>query len=99
MGYKDPERQKKYQREYQAYHRHRYAEAMRRFKDYLGGKCVRCGSADRLEFDHVDPETKLFSIARKWKLPFGEIKEELDKCQLLCHECHLDKTYPLRNRR
>jgi 5-methylcytosine-specific restriction endonuclease McrA len=28
-----------------------------RLIELLGGQCVRCGSTDELEFDHIDPET------------------------------------------
>lgn len=30
--------------------------------ELLGGKCVRCGSTNDLEFDHIDPETKRFAV-------------------------------------
>jgi len=31
--------------------------------DLLGEECVRCGSTDRLQFDHVDPTTKVFNVS------------------------------------
>ncbi len=59
---------------------------------YLGGKCARCGTAERLEFDHRDRATKTFTITgnlnRRWEV----LVQELDKCQLLCHDCHHAKT-------
>lgn len=30
----------------------------------LGGCCVRCGTTESLEFDHIDPSTKTATIAR-----------------------------------
>jgi hypothetical protein len=33
-------------------------------KQMLGGKCVECRSAADLEFDHSDPATKSFEIAK-----------------------------------
>ena len=58
---------------------------------YLGGKCQRCGWEGALpayEFHHLDPNSKVFAIGnvanRKWEL----IKQELDKCELLCSNCH-----------
>ena len=57
----------------------------------LGGKCVKCGSTHRLEFDHIDNNIKNFRIAsatRSW----ANLLEELKLCQLLCYDCHLEKT-------
>lgn len=59
----------------------------------LGGKCVRCGSIENLQFDHVDPQTKSFVIARKLAgVSEKRLQEELLKCQLLCRSCHDLKT-------
>ena len=64
---------------------------------YLSDKnCVRCGVDDIrvLDFDHIDPFTKSFNIARalndrlNWKM----ILTEIDKCQILCANCHKIKT-------
>ena len=33
--------------------------------DHLGGKCVHCGTSHGLEFDHIDPLTKSFTIASR----------------------------------
>ena len=58
----------------------------------LGGKCKDCGSSERLEFDHIDPGSKLFSIGGGLGNSSKRLSEELEKCQLLCHTCHWDKT-------
>ena len=59
---------------------------------YKGGKCQTCGE-DRPEtlcFHHRDPSQKELKLDgrsfanRKWKT----IEKELDKCDLLCHNCH-----------
>lgn len=64
---------------------------------FLSSKsCISCGNSDIrvLEFDHIDPKTKSFSIARaigdirSW----DEIQKELKKCQVLCANCHKIKT-------
>ncbi len=60
--------------------------------EYLGGKCKICGYNNyigALEFHHIDPSQKDFSIStsgntRAWV----KIKKELDKCILLCANCH-----------
>ena len=59
---------------------------------YKGGSCIRCGY-DRyigsLEFHHKDPTEKDFEISRVKSKIFNEhIKKELDKCDLLCSNCH-----------
>ena len=65
---------------------------------YLGGKCVECGTTDRLEFDHIDPSTKEENITtaimvKCWA--WNKLVVELDKCQLLCHDHHWQKTLAL----
>lgn len=58
----------------------------------LGGKCVNCGSVDDLEFDHKDSSEKKFYISRMSSCSEAKWQEELAKCQLLCHDCHMKKT-------
>jgi len=60
--------------------------------DYLGGKCVVCGCATNLEFDHIDPTTKEMNVSRFLRRKEEVYKDELDKCQLLCYEHHKEKT-------
>jgi 5-methylcytosine-specific restriction endonuclease McrA len=72
------------------YHLNRYHERMKAGRDLLGGKCVQCGSTENLEFDHIDPATKSFGLADGWGR--ADFFEELKKCQLLCHDCHKQKS-------
>ena len=58
----------------------------------LGGKCVECGSTRLLQFDHIDPFKKSFTVASKMTAPIEVLYEEVDKCQLLCAKCHINKT-------
>lgn len=64
--------------------------------NYLGGRCKSCGfdHPAGLQFHHRDPATKSFGITTKelgsprkysWD---SVIKPELDKCDLLCSNCH-----------
>lgn len=57
----------------------------------LGGCCVGCGSLEKLEFDHIDPSTKIKAIAKMSSASERVFQEELEKCQLLCYACHLAK--------
>ncbi len=58
----------------------------------LGGKCIDCGvdNLEILEFDHIDQELKRKCISRLISNvePIGKIKEEIDKCKILCGNCH-----------
>ena len=60
--------------------------------EYKGGKCQICGYdsyVGALEFHHTDPSKKNFSISEKGLTrSFALIKAELDKCVLLCSNCH-----------
>lgn len=58
----------------------------------LGGKCVYCGGHKDLQFDHIDPSTKSFTILSRYYYKLDTILEELKKCQLLCKPCHKLKT-------
>ena len=55
----------------------------------LGGKCVDCGTTKNLQFDHIDPSKKSFNIS--CVLSERTLKE-LEKCELRCGNCHLEKT-------
>lgn len=66
----------------------RYWERKRYAIEYLGGKCVRCGSTKNLHLDHKDKFLKSFNIGEKWSISLEKYTEELKKCQLLCKTCH-----------
>ncbi|MFA7289203.1 MAG: hypothetical protein WC055_10025 [Melioribacteraceae bacterium] len=58
---------------------------------YKGGKCIVC-NYDKydgaLEFHHLIPEEKDFTIGQYKNRSFENLKSELDKCVLLCSNCH-----------
>ena len=71
----------------------RYHKALSEAKEQLGGKCVKCGTTEGLQFDHIHPKDKSFAITKQLLMSDRKkFKEELDKCQLLCCDCHLEKT-------
>lgn len=85
---------KNYNQDMNTYMKSRYFRRREQAIESLGGKCVVCGSVEELEFDHVDPSTKSFSIAKAFSgWSWSRIQVELDKCQLLCRDCHKVKTY------
>lgn len=57
---------------------------------YLGGHCLKCGTTERLEFDHLDPAIKRTSQFLNWAQAAAKV--ELRRCQLLCYDCHKAKT-------
>lgn len=72
--------------------RERRAEIKHKAIKYKGGSCAKCGyDADisALEFHHVDPSAKEFNISKHaLGKPWKEVKQELNKCILLCANCH-----------
>lgn len=60
--------------------------------DYKGGECEICGydkCLAALTFHHLDPLEKDFGISDKaHKMTWERIRRELDKCKLLCANCH-----------
>ncbi|MDP3999048.1 MAG: hypothetical protein Q8P76_00435 [bacterium] len=63
-------------------------------REYKGGKCILCGykkCARALSFHHKNPKIKEFGLSvkgltRSWE----KIKAEIDKCVLLCANCHME---------
>lgn len=60
--------------------------------EYKGGKCEICGynrCISALEFHHLDPDKKDFGIGAKgYTRSFDDVKKEVDKCILVCSNCH-----------
>lgn len=56
------------------------------------GPCVKCGSWDDLEVDHIDPQTKRWPPAQIWGRKEADRIEELAKCQALCRQHHQEKS-------
>ena len=59
--------------------------------EMLGGCCVRCGATEDLEFDHIDPSTKRFTISGGLSKAWADLVEEASRTQLLCKPCHVAK--------
>lgn len=69
-----------------------------RAKEYLGNKCLICGyekCIQALEFHHLIPEEKRFFLASNFNKKWEYIVKELDKCILLCSNCHREVEYGL----
>lgn len=62
--------------------------------EYKGGKCVDCGynkSYAALEFHHRNPDEKNMDWGRLRKRSWATIKKELDKCDMICANCHRER--------
>lgn len=73
----------------------RRKELKRMAVKYKGGKCERCGydkCIAALEFHHRDPNAKEFQVTActtSWQ----RMKAEVDKCDLVCSNCHKELHY------
>jgi|SRR5579859_4389649 len=61
------------------------------YQALLGGRCAKCPQTEGLQFDHVDWRTKAFALGKLMSVTQERAQEELKKCQLLCHPCHVIK--------
>lgn len=99
---------KAYQKEHYQKHKANYkADALERkwkirynalmyVMEYAQDGCSVCGETDfiTLEFDHIDPTIKTMNIGQMVSSGYSikRISEELEKCQILCANCHRKKT-------
>lgn len=69
--------------------------------EYKGGKCMICGYSkchEALEFHHTDSTKKDFGVSqdgltRSWE----RVMRELDKCIMVCANCHRELHVNLRS--
>lgn len=66
--------------------------------EYKGGKCQKCGynkCQAALDFHHRNPEEKDFAICKRYgcRKISDRMKKELDKCDLLCANCHREEHF------
>lgn len=89
MPLKDKEAYKAYMKDYmlKRWHKRRHTAI-----EKLGGLCVHCGTTDNLQFDHIDPALKSFSVSKWSSASEKKWQAEIEKCQLLCEMCHIEKS-------
>lgn len=79
----------------------RTIERQRKLKEraveYKGGSCIDCGYSKciaALEFHHTDPSTKEGRLSQMLrKKAWDKVKKELDKCVLVCSNCHKERHF------
>lgn len=61
---------------------------------YKGGKCCKCGYNKNVprayDFHHRNPDKKEFSISNYSVLNIDKLRKEVDKCDLVCRNCHAE---------
>lgn len=60
-------------------------------------ECSVCGYNKNwaaLTFHHLDPNEKDFSISDCGMFSKDRLRQEIEKCVLLCHNCHMEEHYP-----
>jgi len=114
MPFKDPEKRREYQRAYMrnwyqknkakhiSYVRNRAGRIEAWLKEYKSSlSCLECGESHPacLEFHHLNPEDKKFSIGRKERRKsLKSLKDEIAKCRVLCANCHRKEHWNQRNK-
>ena len=76
------------------YNQYKSIKNKEKYIEYKGGCCQKCGynkSNSALVFHHLNPEKKEFGIASSKKSSWNKTKKELDKCLLLCQNCHMEE--------
>lgn len=82
VSYKDPDEQRRYQREW----------LIKRRSEWIAehGPCVDCGTWRGLQVDHADASSKVTHRVWSWTAKRREI--ELAKCVTRCDPCHKRKS-------
>ena len=83
-----------------ALHKAISSEIIRRKRDFInklkGRPCMDCKKIFPpyvMDFDHRDKSTKRFNVALMLRQGWDKIKEEIDKCDIVCANCHRIRTY------
>ena len=74
------------------YKKNLYETNKQKALDMLGGKCVVCGTTENLQFNHIHPKDKEFTITGCLTHKWDKVEKELVKCNLLCLKHHMDET-------
>ena len=103
MPYKDRNKQKEYQQKHHQRTKKKKRKQQNQLKDKRqhfvleemqrrGGKCAKCGFSDirALDWHHLNPDEKVNSISEmiRDRVCMDKLQVELDKCELICANCH-----------
>lgn len=87
-----------YMRDYMARRTQQRRTAIDKFKEV---PCADCGQAYPpvcMDFDHVE-DNKLFDVGRGKHRPWESIMAEIEKCEVVCANCHRLRTEARRQER
>lgn len=76
----------------------RWIEKKKKAISYKGGCCTKCGYDKyygALQFHHLNPSEKDMDWNKIRRYKWEKIEEELDKCVLLCANCHAEEHHRL----
>lgn len=107
MAYKDPgdpralaAKRKHYYKNKESYKQRAKAntEKAKQFLYQLkeSNPCADCGKFYPyyvMDFDHRDPSTKFKGVSQLTSYGFKKMKEEISKCDLVCANCHRERTH------
>ena len=83
----------------QEYQKQKQRAIKHKLVEYKGGKCQKCGydkCEGALQFHHRDPEEKDFTLSHinlSKNFSMEALLKEVDKCDLLCANCHAEIHY------
>jgi len=86
---KNPEKRKEYDRR----KRNTRTDLINRFKSRPCMDCGRQYQTWQMDFDHRPGEAKLFSIGEDKHRALSVVLAEIAKCDIVCANCHRDRTY------
>ncbi len=97
----NPEKQKELSKKYSAAHseRRKAAQAQKRefVKQAKDVPCTDCGVKYPyyvMDFDHRDPDDKVFGLSAKARFKsLSSIEAEIAKCDVVCANCHRERTH------
>lgn len=69
------------------------------YKHLTNNPCEHCGEDDvrTLQFHHVDPKTKIYTVSAARSVSIEAVKAEMSKCIVLCANCHSKVTAEARS--
>tara|TARA_B100002019_G_C20868201_1_gene402687 strand:+ start:52 stop:552 length:501 start_codon:yes stop_codon:yes gene_type:complete len=103
MVHKCPEKRRQYKQEHHQKTKKKKRKQQNQLKDKRkifileemqkrGNKCAKCGFSDirALDWHHLDPSKKVDSISNleRNRVSMNKLQSELDKCELVCANCH-----------
>ncbi len=84
-----------YKRKYARRKRKEMSDFLNKIKEDSG--CIDCKNKLRsyqLHFDHLPKYTKKFNISEfKWSKVNKELMDEIAKCEVVCANCHAERTW------